>query len=997
MGSPFSSRSEVCTLTRRLALRMGMRRAVLVGCVDAELVGGLAAELDITGIDTAERLAGPRLLLPDGDFIEHPLDDCADVPIAGSDLESSIVLIGGPLVQRLQPGDRLARLLRTAPAVLCVEPETPATLGDGVELLRRRSQRCTKLALSVVWRGFVRARGELVRSRPVAAIAAPDDGRLRYLLDTGPGLILDADVDLLWDADAPATRSARVCLASYEFIGPTRNGGIGTATTSLARALAAAGHSVTAVFTGWQDASEVAANRRWRRQYKSWGIELEVLAPEAEPVVICPHFNARRSHQLYRWLRDRHDSEPFDVIQFPECQGHAYYSLLAKRHGLAFDDATMVVGAHSPTRWIREANRQPFELFEDATDDFLERRSVELADVVVSPSAYMLDWMIERGWALPERSYVQQYVRPDASAAPADAGRTRADISELVFFGRLEVRKGIVLLCDALDLLTGRKDLPPDLSITFLGKPTPIDGLPADAYIEQRAARWPWAHQLLPDKDHEEAIQYLRERPCLALMPSTVDNSPNTIAEAISLGIPLLAATTGGTAELIDVDDLPAVGFDPFDGETGVYPVTHDTTPPLPAADALADAIVAALTAPPHSARAAIDPARNRRAHVDWHAAMAAGRAPRASCSTDSTITVCMVALGSSASTRRALAAYEAQTKSGVELIAIVGGTERIAGRELARHGWRCVPTRARPLAAALNEATTRAAGEWILFTTTAHVPTPQQLETLRRIAGRTDSEAVALTLSCGGRRGMRSRGFDGVLPIGGPVLLGIFFQCFGGYPVLVRRETVEAVGGFPTDASGNEVHTLLAAVATAGATIDVAPDALAYVEDDMSDDPRRSFTVGSMRRGGDPSAWIAALRPYHRMSHGPLGDLPSLAHGAWAGSGGWRAHLEEKCASLERHRDEIERHRDELERHCEALERHAEASARTRAELEQRLDELGERFSRQRTQLFATDRQMRALRDSIEFIRVQAGGNGASQAARARRVSRRWRSWGSR
>ena len=46
---------------------------------------------------------------------------------------------------------------------------------------------------------------------------------------------------------APAQR-VRICIASFDFVGPIRNGGVGTAFTSLGEALADAGHEVTFLY-----------------------------------------------------------------------------------------------------------------------------------------------------------------------------------------------------------------------------------------------------------------------------------------------------------------------------------------------------------------------------------------------------------------------------------------------------------------------------------------------------------------------------------------------------------------------------------------------------------------------------------------------------------------------------------------------------------------------------------------------------------------------------
>ena len=44
----------------------------------------------------------------------------------------------------------------------------------------------------------------------------------------------------------------------------------------------------------------------------------------------------------------------------------------------------------------------------------MERTSVSAADIVVSPSQYLLGWMQQNGWELPEQTYVAPYVLPKA-------------------------------------------------------------------------------------------------------------------------------------------------------------------------------------------------------------------------------------------------------------------------------------------------------------------------------------------------------------------------------------------------------------------------------------------------------------------------------------------------------------------------------------------------------------------------------------------------------
>jgi glycosyltransferase involved in cell wall biosynthesis len=243
----------------------------------------------------------------------------------------------------------------------------------------------------------------------------------------------------------------RVCIATWEIEGPSRNAGIGTASTSLADALKRAGYDVTILFLlGCHPTDGNMID--WVDYYRTEkGMKLIPLPMAHEPRIHAA-WASSVSYHVYVWLKE-HQHE-FNIIHFPECQGLAFYSLLAKSQGLAFGDSTFVVSAHGPTFWVKEGSQDYIRNLGELEIDFMERVSVSAADIVVSPSQYLLGWMQQNGWELPERTYVAPYVLPQDLLAENPAPRQRnSKINEIVFFGRLEVRKGLKLFCDALDEL----------------------------------------------------------------------------------------------------------------------------------------------------------------------------------------------------------------------------------------------------------------------------------------------------------------------------------------------------------------------------------------------------------------------------------------------------------------------------------------------------------------------------------------------------------------
>ncbi|WP_207461057.1 glycosyltransferase family 4 protein [Azospirillum sp. SYSU D00513] len=344
-----------------------------------------------------------------------------------------------------------------------------------------------------------------------------------------------------------------VCIVTHEFAGLPGSGGIGTAFAGLAEALAAAGHAVTVLCTGLlpvPEGFEAAA-----------GITFVRLLPGPVPVEGGPFL--RMSYDVFDWLSQHR----FDVVHFADWTGLGFCATAAKRQGLAFAGTSLVVGLHGPTRWVRSATGGGLEAVEELAVDFLERRSAEQADVVVSPSRYLLGWVRASGWALPGRTEVRQNILPHASSqtsATPPSGMTRA-VRELVFFGRLETRKGVTLFCDALDQLRGMGEFP-ELRITFLGGSAPVEGEDGAAYVRRRASAWPWAVTLETGLPSSGALAYLRGEGRLAVIPSRIENSPCTVAECLIHALPFVASRVGGTEELVAEEDLPKVLFEPDAG-----------------------------------------------------------------------------------------------------------------------------------------------------------------------------------------------------------------------------------------------------------------------------------------------------------------------------------------------------------------------------------------------------------------------------------------------
>ncbi len=250
------------------------------------------------------------------------------------------------------------------------------------------------------------------------------------------------------------SRPARVCLATPEISGPIFSGGVGTFYASLADALVRHGHQVTIAYALGEHCDRGRIGE-WISHYARRGIEL-VSVPEPAPPVDAP-LPRRRAYAVYRWLRER--EAEFDIVHFPEWQGVGFYAVSAKRQRLAFAGTSFVVVSHSPTMYLAPNHLLPFDQPDYLEFDFLERGSVECADYLVSPSTFLLQWMRAEQWRIPNRTFVHPLILPLAHRTQPtltegrgdEAGGARRDVREIVFFGRLDVLKGLDTFCGALD------------------------------------------------------------------------------------------------------------------------------------------------------------------------------------------------------------------------------------------------------------------------------------------------------------------------------------------------------------------------------------------------------------------------------------------------------------------------------------------------------------------------------------------------------------------
>lgn len=360
-------------------------------------------------------------------------------------------------------------------------------------------------------------------------------------------------------------RKLRCCIATEDIAGPVRNGGIGTTYAHLAELLVQLGHESTILYLKGAEV-ETGELDHWIAAYAEKGVRF----------VPVPDYAAREGFRSHadRWLRSPYNmmrylqDHPMDVVHVSEWRGCGYFSLAAKRQGIAFADTLFIVKTSSPWMWNRLYGAEPVEKVDDLAKIHAERRSVELGDVIIGGSLHLLRWMSSQGYRIPrERAFVQPNVvtfdnlRDLMGRRPVAPG-ARMPFDEIVFFGRLEGRKGLFVFCQAIERLI-RQGVTLPRAITFMGKDgrrlTSRPDLTCQDYIAEVSRNWPTEVKVITDYQQYQALEYLLDGPRLAVMPSVIENSSMAVYEAAICGVPCVASDVGGNMELVAEADWPHV------------------------------------------------------------------------------------------------------------------------------------------------------------------------------------------------------------------------------------------------------------------------------------------------------------------------------------------------------------------------------------------------------------------------------------------------------
>ena len=661
----------------------------------------------------------------------------------------------------------------------------------------------------------------------------------------------------------------KICIATPDYLYFVKNMGIGTSFFHTAQVLIENKNIVTVLFCNLLDKFTSEEIELAHDKVTSLGVNFDYMFNQSftknDLKQYYPHnLESVSSYKAYHYLKYK----VFDLIIFPDWRGLGFYTLHAKKLGLAFQNTQIWIQAHSTCLW-HTINNEHYAYTEDDVRVFhLERKAIELADTVVSPTSYLLDWMRRFGYTFPENTFVQPYLI-SRSLCKGNVHIYCKNISEVVFFGRLEKRKGLKLFIESIKFLIkyiyNNSSLP--FSISFLGKITEIEGINSYDYIVNELGNYNLNLTFLTSLNSDQALEYLKNGQRLAVIPSIADNSPLTVLECIYNEIPFIASNCGGIPEIINQDchDYTLFNLDPRDLAKRIYEIIQNgTSTSLPASNQSDTNIHLWINAIYTSCNMKIKNNDIR--------------------STDCLVSLCLTHFNRPQYLCIVLEGLKNQTYKNFEVIIVDDGSfsaDALSFLDILQTQEHPFPVKLirqsnKFVCAARNEALKHSSGEYVIFMDDDNYSKPDLIKTFIScilFSGYDVLTCAAELFSEDDDPTCSISRIATYIPFGSGLSPNFFGNCYGDTNSIFKKSVLVSVGGFTSDVLSTwEDYELLLRLEMSGAKIASIPEPLLCLR----------YTTNSLSRsGGDISNYYRVLRSaFSSFPWSSFGDVLLFAAG---------------------------------------------------------------------------------------------------------------------
>ena len=247
------------------------------------------------------------------------------------------------------------------------------------------------------------------------------------------------------------------------------------------------------------------------------------------------------SYKAWRRLEALHREQPIDIVQVANYRACGLFIA-------AFSRISNVTRLSSLQRAWHDASETPRHL-NVAAKEWLECLQLRLCRHIFSPS-HSLATMLERQIGINRVEVIRSPAFIETTNMDKTLYRTHLNGKRyLLFVGRYQLHKGVHILAEALPTVL---DTLPDCEAVFIGKDMPNHlGPSMESYIRERCIGFEERLHFFGQTTHEQLYPIMAGAR-LAVLPSLVDNLPNTMLEAMKFGCPVVGTFGASFDEMIE-------------------------------------------------------------------------------------------------------------------------------------------------------------------------------------------------------------------------------------------------------------------------------------------------------------------------------------------------------------------------------------------------------------------------------------------------------------
>jgi len=247
------------------------------------------------------------------------------------------------------------------------------------------------------------------------------------------------------------------------------------------------------------------------------------------------------SLRVYEYFIALHKKEKFDLIEAPDTCAQALFIYKF------IDGPKKIVRLHTPYFWVRRLNNIP-DSPENSLREALEKEHALAATAVTSPTKALAgivkkEWGIRAVPVIPNFFSLDNY-KPDISVYE----RHLKSRKYIIYYGRLEYRKGVHILAQALCNVLQKHTA---LKAVFVGDDSMYNNVSMKTGIQESLKDFSSRVIFVPNISHD-SLYPLIERAEFVVLPSLWENFPYVCLEAMALWKAVIATKGSGFSEIID-------------------------------------------------------------------------------------------------------------------------------------------------------------------------------------------------------------------------------------------------------------------------------------------------------------------------------------------------------------------------------------------------------------------------------------------------------------